>query len=580
MATSTVHTMARSSDDLQPSFEDLGTFLSDVTFVVVDLETTGTGADASITEIGAVKVRGGELLGTLQTFVRPNQPIPAMVQVLTGITDHMVADAPLLDEVLPLFAEFAAGGVLVAHNARFDVGFLQRGFEQIGMAWQRPTVIDTVALARYALLRDEVRNCKLSTLAAHFHAETLPDHRALSDARATVDVLHGLLERVGSFGVQTLEDLVEFMAQVSPARRAKRHWATALPERPGVYWFVREEQGQKPEVLYVGTSNNLRRRTRSYFSAAERRGRIHEMVRVATGLNYVECATALEAEVRELRMIMSLNPRYNQRSRHQERIRWLKLTDEPFPRISVVTSLRGDTAYFGPFTTRAVADDVVRALYDAFPIRRCTTRLRTRTPSTPCALADMGRCAAPCLLGDAAKSYHDVVHALEESWSGNIDAVIDGVAGRLRSLAAQLRYEEAGELSRRLEHYVATSQRLARLRALAACPEIVAGLPAAGGWDIHVIRYGRLAAATHASSSRARKAADDARVQAETVLPASTGLPACTVEEAERVADWLELPGIRLIEIEGTWAWPAHSGLTASQLAVRVLSPDALPLAG
>ncbi len=213
----------------QPSFEDLGVHLSQVTFVVVDLETTGGAADSEITEVGAVKVRGGQVIGEFQTLVRPSTPIPAMIQVLTGITNQMVATAPPPSQVLPAFAEFAAGAVIVAHNARFDTGFLKRGYEQLGLAWPRPTVVDTVALARTALLRDEVPNCKLATLARFFRAGTEPNHRALSDARATVDVLHGLLERVGNLGVHTLEDLTEFALQVSPDRRAKRTWATRCP---------------------------------------------------------------------------------------------------------------------------------------------------------------------------------------------------------------------------------------------------------------------------------------------------------------------------------------------------------------
>ena len=199
---------------LQPSLDDLGVPLVDVTFVVVDLETTGGSGDDAITEIGAVKVRGGEILGEFQTLVNPGTHIPGLIAVLTGITNQMVADAPRVHQVLGPFLEFAAGSVLVAHNAGFDVGFLKRACQAQSVDWPGFPVVDTVALARQALLRDEVANCKLATLAAHFHATTLPDHRALSDARATVDVLHGLLERVGNLGVSTFEDLDEFTRRV------------------------------------------------------------------------------------------------------------------------------------------------------------------------------------------------------------------------------------------------------------------------------------------------------------------------------------------------------------------------------
>ena len=193
----------------QASFDDLGVHLSQVTFCVVDLETTGGAQSDMITEVGAVKVRSGELLGEFQTLVNPRSQIPPLIAVLTGITNQMVAEAPPLRQVLPAFLAFAQGTVIVAHNAAFDTGFLRRGCDGLAYAYPRWPVIDTAALARQILLRDEVSDCRLATLARHFHAATTPNHRALTDARATVDVLHGLIERVGNLGVHTLEDLQE-----------------------------------------------------------------------------------------------------------------------------------------------------------------------------------------------------------------------------------------------------------------------------------------------------------------------------------------------------------------------------------
>lgn len=563
----------------QPSFDDLGVPLADVTFVVVDLETTGGAAESEITEIGAVKVRGGQIVGEFQTLVRPESDIPAMIQVLTGITNQMVASAPGLAVALPAFAQFAAGAALVAHNARFDVGFLKRGYTHLGLTWPNPAVVDTVALARSALLRDEVPNCKLATLAQYFRATTVPNHRALSDARATVDVLHALLERVGNLGVHTLEDLAEFTHRVSPDRRAKRVWAEGAPQCAGVYYFVSDTttpEGQpRREVLYVGKSNNLRRRVRSYFSAAEKRGRIHEMVRVATGVEFLPCATDLEAEVRELRMIESLSPRYNRRSKNQRKLVWLRLTDEAFPRLSIVTQVRPGSTHFGPFRSREAAEASALTLYDAFRLRRCTARLSPRKASAACALAEMGRCMAPCELGDGAAGYAEVANAVRDSWLSDVRPVLRSVRTRMRTLVAQQRYEEAGELAERMITHHRASLRFHRLRSLALCRQVVAAVPSARGWDIHVIRYGKLAAATCAPSAQARSAAEAAVAAAETVLPPVEGLPGGSVEEAERVASWLEQPGVRLIEIDGDWAWPLHSGVAEASLAVELLGPDA-----
>ena len=208
------------------------------------------------------------------------------------------------------------------------------------------------------LLRDEVPNVKLSTLAAHFRATTTPNHRALSDARATVDVLHGLLERIGNLGAGTIEDLFEFTRRVSPERRAKRGLAKGLPAAPGIYQFIAELAGpdgrSRRQVLYVGKSRNLRKRVATYFTAAETRPRIDEMVRIATGVETTVCRTPLEADVLELRLIAAHSPRYNRRSKFPERQVWLKLTVEPFPRLSIVRAIGADAAaYFGPFRRQA-----------------------------------------------------------------------------------------------------------------------------------------------------------------------------------------------------------------------------------
>lgn len=220
----------------QASFDELGTPLSTATFVVVDLETTGGSArDDAITEIGAVRVRGGESLGDFQTLVRPSTPIPPFISVLTGITDSMVASAPPIRAALPSFLEFARGATLVAHNAPFDVGFLRQASADLGLSWPAFAVLDTARLARRVLTRDETPNCKLSTLARLFATRVQPCHRALADAAATVDVLHGLLERVGNLGVHTVEELIGFSSQVPERVRRKRHLAAGLPAGPGVY---------------------------------------------------------------------------------------------------------------------------------------------------------------------------------------------------------------------------------------------------------------------------------------------------------------------------------------------------------
>ncbi|MCL2490005.1 MAG: DEDD exonuclease domain-containing protein [Propionibacteriaceae bacterium] len=570
--------------DMQPSLLDLGTPLREVLFCVVDLETTGTGPESAITEIGAVLTQGGQARGELQTMVNPAQHVPGMITVLTGITDAMVEDAPPISAVLPSFLEFARGAVLVAHNARFDVGFLQRAAAAQGVEWPAFDVVDTVAVARQALHRDEVRDVKLSTLARFFHAATQPDHRALSDARATVDVLYGLFERLGNLGVTTLDDLAEFTRRVSPARRAKRVWAKALPPAPGVYWFYatgtrpRLPDGQGHEVLYVGKSGNLARRVATYFTASETRSRMDEMVRVAAGVDYIVCATPLEAEVRELRLIAAHQPRYNRRSRRQDRLTWVKLTAERFPRFSVVRQVGADDCqYWGPFTSRLDADDAMAALQGVYGLRTCSLRLGTK-PMPECALGEMGRCLAPCRdPASAEQPYSQTVETMRQALLSDIRPTLQAGGGHVRELSDQQRFEEAADATRRLNTYRATVRRWHRLVALGRCRQIVAARLVDGVWQIHVIRHGFLAGAAVAPPGTSpRQVAEDAVALAATVLPSPHDLPAGTVEEAERIADWLETPGTRLIEIDGEWSWPVFAGVDDASLPRLIWEPTGL----
>jgi len=557
------------STQFQPTFEELGTPLRDVTFVVVDLETTGGRTqDSGITEIGAVKVRGGEVLGELQSLVNPGHPVPAFVARLTGITSAMVATAPPIELVLPSFLEFARDCVLVAHNAPYDVGFLKAACERLGYPWPGFPVVDTVPLARRVVTRDEARNHRLATLAALFRARVAPEHRALSDARATVDVLHGLFERLAPLGITHLEDLATAADPVPPEVRRKRHLADGLPQAPGVYLF----RGPGDEVLYVGTSTNIRKRVRSYFTAAEKRGRIAEMVRIAHAVTPVVCATPLEAQVRELRLITEHAPRYNRRSKHPERHSWVRLTDEAYPRLSVVTEVRAGVAHIGPFASRRTALDAVDALHDALPLRQCSARLPLvpKVARSPCALAGMGRCSAPCTSTQGPDlSYADVAAAATEALTGDPSAVVQALTARIARLAGQERYEEAGQVTARLRAFVQGAGRAQRLDPLARCRELVAACPtAAGGWEIVVVRYARLAAtAVTGPHEDPLPVVDALRATGEVVEAPVAPAPACHPEEASLVLDWLEQPGVRLVHVTDPWACPVRSASSHADLS-------------
>ncbi|HEX7993201.1 MAG TPA: exonuclease domain-containing protein [Streptosporangiaceae bacterium] len=179
---------------LLPGLLPASPFLPPGDLVIVDVETTGWLADeAAITEIGAVRLGPGRPMTEFSALVNPGMPIPSHITELTGITDAMVARAPEIGRVLPGFLRFAAGSVIVAHNAPFDIDFLAAACEQSGLEWPRPAVIDTAILSRMLLGPQIVPDHRLATLACHFDATTGPCHRALADAKATAAVLKGLL---------------------------------------------------------------------------------------------------------------------------------------------------------------------------------------------------------------------------------------------------------------------------------------------------------------------------------------------------------------------------------------------------
>ncbi|MGY1624103.1 DEDD exonuclease domain-containing protein [Geodermatophilus sp. SYSU D00965] len=540
----------------QATIDELGTPLAEVTFVVVDLETTGgSPKDSAITEIGAVKVRGGQVLGEFQTLVDPGCAIPPYISVLTGITTTMVAAAPRIGAVLPSFLEFARGAVLVAHNAPFDLGFLKAACAENGIPWPAAASVDTAVLARRLLTRDEVPNCKLATLAPFFRADAEPCHRALADARATVDVLHGLFERLGPLGITTLEELTTLSRQVDPERLRKRHLADAVPTGPGVYVF----RGPRDEPLYVGTSNDLRSRVRSYFTAAEQRSRITEMVALARRVDAIPCAHDLEAAVRELRLIAEHKPRYNRRSRFPERALWVRLTDEPFPRLSVVRRVRpGAGVFLGPFPDRRAADAAVAAVHESLPLRQCTGRLSLKVLGTACALAGMGRCGAPCTGAQSVDEYAAIAGVLRAAVAADPEALLAPLLARVDRLAAQERYEDAAVLRDRVAVLVRAVRRRQRLESLAAVAELVLARPdGEGGWQLSVVRRGRLVAAGCAPrGASVRATLAGLLATAERPLGPDDEL-AASVDETELVLRWMEKPGTRLVQVTGTLACAA-----------------------
>ncbi|MCZ7526457.1 MAG: DEDD exonuclease domain-containing protein [Acidimicrobiia bacterium] len=534
--------------EVQRSLDDLGTPLADATFVVVDLETTGTSPrQSAITEIGAVRFRGGELLGTFRTLVNPGVPIPPMITVLTGITEAMVRPAPSIEAVLPSLLEFldvrpggpAPACVLVGHNVRFDAAFLDAALEAHGYGRLPHRRVDTLALAR-RLLRDEVPNLRLATLGDQLRTPHRPSHRALDDALATADVLHALLERAGTLGVLGLDDLLELPTIRAHPAAAKLSLTAGLPRKPGVYLF-RDAGGR---VLYVGKATNLRARVRSYFSSDDRR-KVPQLLRETATIDHLVSATPLEAEVRELRLIQRHEPRFNRRAKAWRSYAYLKLTlAERFPRLATVRTVRDDGGlYLGPLPSAGAARAVQEAIESAAPLRRCTRRLGRRLPTAcdaPCLPAQLGVAACPCSGDTGEEEYASVVAPVAAALRGDPRPLLEPLERRMHALAGDERFEEAAATRDRLSALVRTLTRQRILEQVVTAGRIVARGPEG---TIEIVG-GRL------------------RLDGEEMAPLEPGrpVPREAVDEVLALGRWLERAGragrVHLDAVAGRLASP------------------------
>jgi DNA polymerase-3 subunit epsilon len=459
-------------------------------FVVVDLETTGLSPRTSrICEIGAQRVRALALEDAFETLVDPRVALPAVVTSLTGIRAEALRGAPRSQLAVRRLLAFAGDAAVVAHNARFDLAFLDREVELLTGRRIAAPVVDTVWLAR-RLLGERAKKVGLASLAHFFGVSTEPCHRALPDARATAEILVVLIGLAQERGARTLADLVELAAPRARRLHAKRSLVAGAPQRPGVYVF----RGRGGLALYVGRARDLRARLRSYFAGGRQRPAVEAALGALEEVEWHETGSELEAALEELKLLRELRPPANARSTRPDRHvylrrrggRWTTTTD-PTP--------------FGPLPGRGPARRAARALEG-----------------------------------------HD---------SDDIDAALPALRARVSSLGRALRFEDAGRLRDRLaglEAAVEALRELERLRSLCTCVAVPAREP--GFVRVLAITAGRVAAtrlvprgagaaheaaalvaaARRATLSRAPEDADELRLVASFLRRPPPELRVCALE--------------------------------------------------
>jgi DNA polymerase III epsilon subunit family exonuclease len=374
--------------------------LERATFVVVDLETTGLQPGSSrICEIGAVRVRGLELQEEFELLADPGMPIGPTISALTGLRDADLRGAPHPAIAVRRFLEFAGDAVLVAHNARFDLAFLDRETERLTGARLAGPVVDTVGLAR-RLLTGRTPRAGLSSLAHFFGTAAQPCHRALPDAQATAEILIQLIGLAQERGALTVADLVDLAAPRVRKIYAKRSLAFGAPTAPGVYLF----RDAHDQVLYVGRARDLRARLRSYFRSDQQRPAVESALGALERIEWRVCGSELEAALEELRLIRDLRPPANARGSRPDRYVYLRRRGD-----SIVCSAKPSP--IGPLRSRARARLAARALRadEVDDPARALPRLRAWLRE----LAECRRFEDAARLRDRLAAVEDVVRAVQ-----------------------------------------------------------------------------------------------------------------------------------------------------------------------
>jgi DNA polymerase-3 subunit epsilon len=412
--------------------------LEEARFCVVDLETTGVGRTARIVEIGAVRIERFEFVATFERLVDPGVPLPPTITALTGIRPRDLTGAGPVGPALRGLLRLAEGCVLVAHNARFDVGFLQRALGAIDGRRLELPVLDTVALARRLLAGRGLR-CDLATLADRFALPTQPCHRALADAQATAELLVKLLGLAQERGARTVEDALDLAVAAPRRAQGRRRHAARVPAGPGVY-VLRDEHGQ---ALYVGKAGNLQARVRSYFGSRRQKPALEAALGALARVDSVPLGSELEAALVELELIRAWKPPANTRSTRPERGRYLRLgLGDPVPLLALRDAPRDDGAlYAGPLASRRTAETALEALRDAFGLRTC--RPKVPVDEGACLRGRLGRCVAPCRGADEGEQYAAAVGRLARYLEGRGEGGRAEVRLRLAKLVAERRFEEA-----------------------------------------------------------------------------------------------------------------------------------------
>ena len=371
-------------------------------YVVLDLETTGANpVHDRITEIAAVRMEQGREVARWSTLVNPGISIPPFIQNLTGIHNAMVADAPHFEEVASRLLELLAGAVLVAHNVRFDHGFLKNEFERLQIDLRIKTLC-TVRLSRK--LYPQHRSHGLDAIMQRHGLHTAERHRAMGDVEM---VLAWLQQATQEFGAEKLQATAkELLGSASSVPSQLETPIKSIPETPGVYLFY----GEGPLPLYIGKSVKLRSRVMSHFSADHRAAKEMRIAQEIRSVQWRETAGELGALLLEARLVKEMQPVYNRQLRRQNSLCAWRLNPEPKarPLLTLVSTDDMDprefNSLYGLYRSKRQALDALRTLVAEHSL--CPQALGLESGKGRCFAQQIGQCKGLCCGLETPERHH------------------------------------------------------------------------------------------------------------------------------------------------------------------------------
>jgi DNA polymerase-3 subunit epsilon len=370
--------------------------LLDAPLAIVDLETTGAHPlHDRVTEVAVIEVEGGEVQDEWSTLVNPECAIPGAIQALTGITNDMVAGAPTFGRLAADLHERLAGRVLVAHNARFDYGFLRREFARAGLEFRAKTLC-TVKLSR-RLYPGEARH-NLDSLIARHGIDCRARHRALGDADAVWQFLRVAASSLGEETVAVAARQVARQPSLPP--HLDPAMVDAIPESPGVYLFY----GESGNPLYVGKSKDMRSRVLAHFADDLRSAREMQLAREVRRIEWQRTAGELGALLREAALVKELLPVFNRQLRRAAELCGFAF-DGTRLRLAHDFDAEGIAHAYGLFRTKRAALLALRGLADEHGL--CLQALGIETARKgACFRHQIARCRGLCAGKETLPAHH------------------------------------------------------------------------------------------------------------------------------------------------------------------------------